>query len=252
MKMKEKSEKVGLKLNIQQTKIMSSSPITSWQIDGQTMETVRDFIFGGSKITADGDCSHEIKRCLLLGRKAMTNLDSILKSRDFTLPTKVRLVKAMVFPVIVYGCESWTVKKAECCIVREDLRVPWSARRSNQSNLKEISPWILTGRTDAEAETLILWPPDIKNWFEKTLMLGKIEDRRKRGQRGWNGWMATPTWWMWVWVRFRSWTGWWTGKPGMLQSMGLQRVSHDLATELNSTDTRILSSHLNLLAGIFS
>ena len=114
MKMKEESQKVGLKLNIQETKIMASGPITSWQIDGETMETVRDFNFGGSKITADGDYSHEIKRCLLLGRKAITNLESILKSRDITLPTKVRLVKAMVFPVVMYGCGSWTVKKAEC------------------------------------------------------------------------------------------------------------------------------------------
>ena len=114
MKVKEESEKVGLKLNIQKTKIMASSPIASWQIDGETVETVSDFIFWGSKITADGDCSHEIKRCLLLGRKVVTNLNSILKSRDITLPTKVRLVKAMVFPVVMYGCESWTVKKAEC------------------------------------------------------------------------------------------------------------------------------------------
>ena len=113
MKVKEESETVGLKLNIQKTKIMASGPITSWQIDGKTMETVRDFILGGSQITADGDCSHEMKRCLLLGRKAMTNLDSILKSRDITLPTKVCLVKAMVFPVVMYGCESWTIKKAE-------------------------------------------------------------------------------------------------------------------------------------------
>ena len=114
MKVKEESEKVGLKLNIQKTKIMASGPITSWQIDGDTVETVTDFIFGGSKITADDDCSHEIKRCLLLGRKAMTNLDSILKSRDITLPTKVCLVKALIFPIVLYGCESWTIKKAEC------------------------------------------------------------------------------------------------------------------------------------------
>ena len=148
MKVKEESEKVGLKLNIQKTKIMASGPITSWQTDGETMETVRDLILGGSKITADGDCSHEIKRCLLLGRKAMTNLDSILKSRDITLPTKVHLVKAMVFPVVVYGCESWTIKKAEhqrtdafeLWCWRRLLRVPWTARRSNQSILKEISP----------------------------------------------------------------------------------------------------------------
>ena len=146
---KEESEKTGLKFNIKKkTKIMASSPITSWQIDGEAMETVRDFIFSGSKITADGDCSHEIKRHLLLGRKAMTNLDSILKSRDITLPTKVRLVKAMVFPVVMYGCESWTIKKAEHRRIdafevscwRRFLRVPWTARRSNQSILKEINP----------------------------------------------------------------------------------------------------------------
>ena len=148
MKVKEKSEKVGLKLNIQKTKLMTSSPITSWQTGGETMETVADFIFLRSKITADGDCSHEIKRCLLLGRKAMTNLRSILKSRDITLPTKVRLVKALIFLVVVYGCESWTIKKAKCQRIdafelwcwRRLLRVPWTARRSNQSILKEINP----------------------------------------------------------------------------------------------------------------
>ena len=141
-------KKIGLKLNIQKTKIMASGPITSWQIDGETVETVTDFIFLGSKITADGDCSCEIKRRLLLGRKAMTNLESILKSRDITLPTKVRLVKAMVFPVVMYGCESWTIKKAECLRIdafellcrRRLLRIPWTARGSNQSILKEISP----------------------------------------------------------------------------------------------------------------
>ena len=147
MKMKEESEKIGLKLNIQKTKIMASDPITSWEIDGETVETVSDFIFGGSKITADGDCSHESKRCLLLGRKVMTNLDSILKSGDVTLPTTVHTVKAMVFPVVMDGCESWTIKKAEhrridafelwCWRL---LRVPWTAKRTNQSILKEISP----------------------------------------------------------------------------------------------------------------
>ena len=145
--LKEESEKVGLKLNIQKMKIMASGPITSWEIDGETVETVWDFIFGGSKITADGFCSHEIKRRLLLGRKVMTNLDGILKSRDITLPTKVCLVKAMVFPVVMYGCESWTVKKAEHWRIdafelwcwRRLLRVPWTARRSNQSILKETS-----------------------------------------------------------------------------------------------------------------
>ena len=147
MKVKKESEKVGLKLNIQKTKIMASGPITSWEIDG---ETVSDFILGLSKITADGDCSHEIKRRLLLGRKVMTDLDSILKSRDINLPTNVRLVKAMAFPVVMYGCESWTVKKAEHRRIdafelwcwRRLLRVPWTSRRSNQSILKEISPWI--------------------------------------------------------------------------------------------------------------
>ena len=143
---------------------------TAWQIDVETVETVADFILGGSNITADGDCSHEIKRCLLLGRKVMTNLDSILKSRDITLSTKVHLVKAMVFPVVMYGCESWTIKKAEhpridafelWCWIRL-LKVPWTARRSNQSILKEISPGFI-GKTDVEAETPILWPPDAKS-----------------------------------------------------------------------------------------
>ena len=150
MKVKKESEKVGLKVNIQKTKIMASSPITSWQIDGEIMEKVTDFIFLGSKITAVGDCSHKIKRRLFLGRKAMTNLDSVLKSRDITLPTKVHLGKPMIFPVVMYGCESWAIKKAECQKIdafelwcwRRLLRVPWTARRSNQSILKEVSPGI--------------------------------------------------------------------------------------------------------------
>ena len=148
MKVKEESAKVGLKLNIQKTKVMASGPISSWQIDGETVEIVADFSFLGSKVTADGDCSHEIKRCLLLGRKVMTNLDTIFKSRDITLSTKVHLVKAMVFPVVMYGCESWTIKKVECQRIdafelwcwRRLLRVPWTAGSSNQSILKEISP----------------------------------------------------------------------------------------------------------------
>ena len=174
MKLKEESEKAGLKLDSQKTKIMASGPITSWQIDGETMKTMGDFIFGGSKITADGDCSHEIKRLLLLGRKAMTKLDSILKSRDITLPTKVHVVKAMVFPIVMYGCESWTIKKAECqrstafkqWCWRRLLRVPWTAI-SNQS-------WIFIGRTDAEAEAPILWPPDAKSQ-----LIGKDPDAQK-------------------------------------------------------------------------
>ena len=153
-----KSENSGLKFNIQKMKIMVSGPITSWQTDRETTETMTVFIFLGSKISAVGDCTHEIKRRLLLGRKGMTNLDSILKSRDITLPTKVCLVKAMVFPVVMYGCESWTVKNAECRRIhafelwcwRRLLRVPWTARRSNQSILKEISPWGFFGRNDTE------------------------------------------------------------------------------------------------------
>ena len=193
MEVREKSEKAGLKLNIQKTKIMASGPITSWEIDGETVETVSDFIFLGSKITEDGDYSHEIRRHLLLGRKAMTNLDSILKSRDITLLTKVCLVKAMVFPVVIYGCESWTIKKAECQRIdafelwcwRRLLRVPWIAREPNQSILKEISPEYsleglmlklkfqyfghLMGRTES---------------MEKTLMLGKIGAGGKGDDRG--------------------------------------------------------------------
>ena len=171
MKVNEESEKAGLKLNIQKTKIMASSPITSWQIDGEKVETMTDFIFLASKITADGDCSHEIKRCLLLGRKGMTNLNSTLKSRDITLPTKVCIVISMAFPVVMYGYESWAIRKAECQRIdafelwcwRRLLRVPWPARRSNQSILKEISPECsLIGRTDAEAEAPILWLLDVK------------------------------------------------------------------------------------------
>ena len=190
MKVKEESEKVGLKLNIQKTKIMASGPITSWQIDGETVETVADFIFLGSKITADGDCSHEIKRCLLLGRKVMTNLDSILKSRDVTLPTKSHLIKAMVFPVIMYGCERWTIKKAECWRInafelwccRRLLRVSWTARRSNQSILKVISSeYSLEGlmlKLKLQYFSHLMRRTDS---FEKTLMLGKIKGRRRRG-----------------------------------------------------------------------
>ena len=190
MKVKEESEKIGLKLNIRKTN-MASGPISSWEIDMETVETLSDFIFWGSKITADGDCSLEIKRHLLLGRKVMTNLDSILKSRDITLPTKVRLVKAMVFPVVMYGCESWTVKKPEHQRIdefelwcwRRLLRVPWTARRSNQCILKEISPGISLegmmlklklqyfGHLMRRADSL-----------EKTLMLGGTGGRRRRGR----------------------------------------------------------------------
>ena len=192
MKVKEESENIGLKFNIQKTKIMASDPITSWQIDGISVETVTDFILGGSKITEDGDCRHEIIRCLLLGRKAITNLDSILQSRDITLPTKVHLVKAVVFPVIMYGCESWTIKKAERRRIdafelwcwRRLLRVPWTARRSIQSILKETRP-----EYSLEERMLKLKFQYFGHLMrridsmEKTLMLGKIEGRRRKGQQ---------------------------------------------------------------------
>ena len=217
-------------------KIMASGPITSWQMDGETMETVVDFILGGSRITADVDWSQEIKRHLLLGRKAMTNLDSILKSRDITLPTKVYLVKTMVFPVVMYGCESWTIKKAECQRInsfelwcwRRLLRIPWPARRSNQSILKEISSeysleglmlklklqyfGYLMGRTVSL----------VRPWCWERLKAGEGDDSR------WDGWMASPTR---TWIHSGSW--WWTGKPGILQSLGSQRIRHDWATEQN-------------------
>ena len=221
---------------------MASGLITSWQIDGKTMEIVRDFIFVDSKITADGNCSHEIKRRLLLGRKPMTNLDIILKSRDISLPTKVHPIKAMVFPVLLYGCESWVIKRAEHWRTdafelwdwRRLLRAPWTARRSNQSILKEFSP---------EYQSWIHW----KDWcwssntlghlmqrtdsLEKTLMLGKTEGRKRRGiYSGWDDWMASPTRWSWVWGSSGSW--WGTGKPGMLKSMGSPRVRHNWVTEL--------------------
>ena len=188
-KVKEESEKVGLKLNIQKTKIMASGPITSWEIDGETVETVSDFIFWGSKITADGDCSHEIKRRLLLGRKVMTNLDSILKSRDITLPTKVHLVKAMVFPVVMNGCEVWTMKKAECQKMgafelwcwRRFLRVPWTARRSNQSILKEMSPGCSLEEVMLKLKLQYFGHLMRRvDSLEKTLMLGGIGGGRRR------------------------------------------------------------------------
>ena len=210
------------------------------EIDGETVETVADVIFWDSKITADGDCSHEIQRFLLLGRKVMTNLDSILKSRDITLPTKVRLVKAMVFPVVMYGWESWTVKKAERQRIdafelwcwRRLLRVPWTARRSNQSILKEISPGIsLEGMMlRLKLRTLATSCEELTHrkrlWCWEGLGAGEEGD-----DRGWDGRMASPTRWAWVWVNSRSW--WWTGRPGVLQFMGSQRVRHDWVTELN-------------------
>ena len=219
---------------------MASSLITSWQIDGEKMETVRDFILGGSKIIAVGDCSHEIKRRLLLGRKVMTNLGSVLKSRDITLLTKIRLVKAMLFPVVTYGCESWTIKKAErqrndvfeLWCWRRLLKVPWTARRSNQSILKEISPeYSLEGlmlKLKLQYFGHLMWSTDS---LEKTLIIGKIEGRRRRGQQrmrcldGITDSVDMSLSQLWDLV--------WTGEPGVLQSLVLQRFGYDWATELN-------------------
>ena len=240
MKMKKESEKVDLKLNIQKTKIMPSNPITSRQIDGEKRETVRDFIFLGSKITADDNCSHEIRRRLLLGRKVMTNLDSILRSRDITLPTKVHLVKAMVFPVVMYECESWTIKKAEHWTIdafelwywRRLFRVPWTARRSNQSILKEISPEYSSEGLllSWNSNTLATWCKELTHW-KRPWCWERLKAGGEGNDRGWDGCMASLTWWTWVWVSSRSW--WWTGKPSVLQSMGSQRVRHKWSTELN-------------------
>ena len=227
MKVKEESEKVGLKLNIQKTKIMASGPITLWEIDG---ETGNSGWLLGSKITADGDCSHEIKRRLFIGRKVITNLESILKSRDITLPTKVCLVKAIVFPVVMCGCESWTVKKAEQWRIdafelwcwRRLLRVPWTARRSNQSILKEISPeYSLEGlmlKLKLQYFGHLMRRTDS---LEKTLMLGKIEGRRRRGRQRMR-WLDSITDSMNMSLSKLSESWWWTGRPGVLQSMGLQ------------------------------
>ena len=229
-------------------KIMASGPFAPWQISGKTMGTVTDFIFLGSKITADGDCSHEIKRCFLLGRKAMTNLDSILKSRDIILLTKVHLVKAMVFPVVMYGYKSWTVKKAEHQIIdafdlwcwRRHLRVPWTATRSN---LKEVNPeYSLAGlllKLNLQYFGHLMRRTDS---LEKTLMLRKIEGRRRRGrQRRWDGWMASPIWWTWVWVSSGSW--WWTGKTGGAAVHGVTQIRTWLS---DWTELKWITAELNL------
>ena len=221
---------------------MASGLITSWEIDGERVETVSDFIFWGSKITADGDWNCEIKRCLLLGRKAMTNLGSILKSRGITLLTKSCLVKAMFFPVVMYGCESckesW-VPKNWCfwtVVLEKTLESPLDCKEIKPVHSKRDQSWVFIGRTDGEAETPILWPPCLKSW-----LIGKDPDAGKRlraggegDNRGWDGWMASPTRWMWVWVNSGR-----TGKPGVLQLMGSQRVGHDWETELNWTMYKI-------------
>ena len=252
MKVKEESEKAVLKLNTQKTKIMASGPITSWQIDGETVETVTDFILGGSKITADGNCSHEIKRCLLLGRKVITNLDGILKCRDITLPTKVHLVKAMVFPVVICGWEldykeSWAPKNwcFWTVVLEKTLQSPLDSKEIQPVHPKGDQSWIFIGRTDAEAETPILWPPDGKNWLIwKDPDAGKDWRWEEKGMTedemvGWHHW---PNQWTWVWVNSGSW--WRTGWPGVLQSMGLQRVVHNWVTELNWKQLKVCNNLL--------
>ena len=217
LEVKEEREKLGLKLNIQKTKIMASGPITLWQIDGETVDTVTDFIFRGSKITADGDCSHEVKRRLLLGRKVMINLDSILKSRDITLPTKVHLVMAMVFPVVMYGCESWTIRKAEHRRI-DAFELWWWRRLESPLDCKEISPGYSLEELMLKLKLQYLGP-----WCEELTRLKRpwCWERLRTGGEGddstWDGWMASPTQWTWVWVNSGSWS--WTGRPGMLWFM---------------------------------
>ena len=213
MKVKEESEKAGLKLSIQKTKMMPSGPITSWWIDGETMETVTDFIFLGSKITEDGDCNHEIRRWFLLGRKAMTYLDSILKSRDIALPTKVHLVKTMVLPVVMYEFESWTIKKAErwridafklWCWRR--LESPLDRKEIKAVNLKGNQSWIFIGRTDAEAETktLATWYKELTHW-KRLWCWERLKAGGEGDDRAWDDWMASLIRWTWVWASSGSW-----------------------------------------------
>ena len=223
---------------------MASGPITSWQIDGETVETVSDFILGGLQNYCRWWQQHEIKRYLLLGREVMTNLDSILKSRDITLPTKIHLIKAMVFPVVMYGCESWTIRKAECQRIdafelwcwRRLLRVPGTSRRSNQSILKESSPKHSLEELMLKLKLQYFGHLMRKDdSFEKPWCWERMRAGREGDDRGWDGWMASPTQWTWVWVDSGSW--WWTGRPGMLRFMlRLQRVGHNKATELNWTE----------------
>ena len=246
MKVKEESEKADLKLNFQKTKIMVSGPITSWQIDRETMETVTDLIFLGSKITADGDCSHEIKRHLLLGKRAMTKPRQHIKKQRCYFANKCPSSQSYGFSsgnvwmweLDLKKAEQWTIDAFELWCWRRLLRVPWTARRSNQSILKEISP-------EHSLEGLVL---KLKLQYfghlvqrtdslEKTWMLGRIGGRRRRGDRGWDGWMASLTQWTCIWAGSGSW--WWTGRPAMLQSMGSQRIRHDWVTELTDRYTYI-------------
>ena len=235
MKVKEESEKVGLKLNIQKTKIMASGSITSWEIDGETVETVTDFIFLGSKITADGDCNHEIKRCLLLGRKVMTNLDSIFKSRDITLPTKVHLVKAMVFPMVwmweLDYEESWVLKNwcFWTVVLEKTLESPLDFQEIQPIHSKGDQFWVFFGRSNSN--TLATSCEELTHWKRLWCWEG-LGAGGKGDDRGWDAWMASPTRWTCVWVNSGSW--WWTGRPGVLQFMGSQsRTWLSNWTELN-------------------
>ena len=252
MTVKDESHKAGLKLSTQKTKIMVSDPITSWQIEGERVEAVTDFIFLGSKITLDNDCSHEIKRRLLLRLKTMANLDSILIKQDITLPTKIHIVMCekpcivMVFPVVMCGCESWTIKKAERWRIdafelwrwRRLLRVPWTARRSNHYILKKINP-----EYSLEGLMLKLKPNTLGTWCEKSICWKRpwcwerLKAGGEEGGRGWDDWMASLTQWTWIWANSGRW--WRTGNPSMLQSVGSQKVRHDWTT---TSKTRALSN----------
>ena len=254
MKVREESENVGLKLSIQKTKIMASGPITSWQIDGETVETVTDFILGGSKITADGDCNHEIKRCLLLGRKVMTYQDSILKKQRHYFVNKGTSSQGCGFSSS--HVRMWELDYKDSteelmllnCGVGKDSWESLDCKEIQPVHPKGNQSWIFIGKTDAEA--LVLWPPDSKNWLiGKDPDAGRLKVGGKRDNRGWDGWVASPTWWTWVWVSCRSW--WWTGKPGMLQAMGSQRVRHDWATELNWLEGGSKRSYCNLCQRVF-
>ena len=252
MKVKEAGEKVGLKLNIQETKIMASVPITSGQIVGETMETVTDFIFLGSQTTADGDYSHEIKRHLLCGRKVMTNLDSILKSRDITLPTNFHLVKAMVFSsshVWMWKLdykESWVLKNwcFWTVVLEKTLESPLYCKEIKPVNPKGNQSWIFIGRTwcwSWNYNPLAIWCEELTHW-KRPWCWERLKAGGEGDNKGWDGWMASPTQWTWVWVSSGSW--WWTGKPDVLQSMGSQRARHDWATctavhEVTKSQTRL-------------
>ena len=220
MRVKEESEMAGLK----KTKVMASCPITSWQIEGEKVEVVTHFFFLGSKITADGDWSHEIRRCLFLGRKAMTNLDSVLKSRDITLPTKLRIVKAMVFPVVTYSCETWTIKTKnwwlQTVVLEKTPESPLDSKEIKPVNLKGNQPWILTGRIDAEAQ--VFWSSDANSWLVGCWCWERLRAEGEEDIRGWDGWMASLMQWTWTWANFGR--QWGTVRPDVLQFMQFKEL----------------------------